>query len=179
MPEIAVALLHHPILNRLGETSTTAITSMDVHDFSRTCAFYDVAPVYLVHPAAAMHALINDMTDYYLNGAGGDKNPDRRSVLQALRCVNSLQDILDEDDYQLWYTSASPPTSDCIEPSKLLEIKGKHLIVFGTGWGLDVKNMPSENGWLSPIEGVGKVRHLSVRGALAIYLDRLRHPVKS
>jgi len=77
-------------------------------------------------------------------------------------------------DYRLWYTSAVPSGEACTEPAALTEMPGKHLIVFGTGWGLDVKNMPSENGWLSPIEGVGKVRHLSVRGALAIYLDRLQ-----
>ncbi len=174
MAEIAVALLHCPILNRHGETSTTAITSIDVHDFARTCAFYDVAPVYFVHPAAGMHALLDDMTDYYLSGAGGEKNPARKSMLHAVRCVKTLQEIRDEDDYQLWYTSATPPECECVEPSKLLEIEGKHLIVFGTGWGLDVENLPKKNGWLSPIKGVGKVRHLSVRGALAIYLDRLR-----
>ena len=174
MAEIAVALLHYPILNRHGETSTTAITSIDVHDFARTCAFYDVAPVYFVHPAEGMHALLNDMTDYYLSGAGSERNPARKTMLQAVRCVHSLQEILDEEGYQLWYTSATPPEGECVDPSKLLEIEGKHLIVFGTGWGLDVKNMPKENGWLSPIQGVGKVRHLSVRGALAIYLDRLQ-----
>jgi len=174
MSKIAVALLHHPVLNRHGETSTTAITAMDVHDFARTCAFYDVAPVYMVHPAPAMHALLDDMMDYYLNGAGGVKKPARKTMLEAIRCVHSLQEVLDEDDYQLWYTSADAPRSDVVDPSKLLEIEGNHLIVFGTGWGLDVQNLSSENGWLSPIEGVGRVRHLSVRGALAIYLDRLR-----
>ena len=174
MSNIAIALVHHPVLNRLGDSTTTAITSIDVHDFARSCAFYDVAPVYMVHPAAGMHSLIHDMTDYYLSGAGGERNPPRKKVLRAVRCVNSIQDILKEQDYQLWYTSATAPDAACIEPSKLLEIKGKHLIVLGTGWGLDVKNMPKENGWLSPIEGVGKVRHLSVRAALAIYLDRLR-----
>ncbi|MFQ5519202.1 MAG: RNA methyltransferase, partial [Mariprofundus sp.] len=157
-----------------GETSTTAITSIDVHDFARTCAFYDVAPIYLVHPADGMHELIHDMTDHYLNGKGGVRNPARKAVLQAIRCVYSLQEILDEHDYQLWYTSATPPQDACVEPSKLLKIEGKHLIVFGTGWGLDAANLPKENGWLSPIEGIGRVRHLSVRAALAIYLDRLR-----
>jgi len=174
MSEIAVALLHYPVLNRKGQSTTTAITSIDVHDFVRTCAFYDVAPVYFVHPAPAMHALIHDMTDYYMQGAGGDKNPARKSMLKALRCVKSLQEIQQACDYQLWYTSATPPDARCVDPSKLLEIEGKHLIVLGTGWGLDVENMPTENGWLSPIEGIGRVRHLSVRGALAIYLDRLR-----
>lgn len=174
MSNIAVALVHYPVLNRHGKTSATAVTSIDVHDFARTCAFYDIAPVYLVHPAAGMQALIHDMIDYYLNGPGGDKNPPRRAVLQSIRCVNSIEDILKEHDYQLWYTSATPPGDACVAPPILLKTKGKHLIVFGTGWGLDHKNMPKENGWLSPIEGVGKVRHLSVRAALAIYLDRLR-----
>jgi len=174
MSEIAVALVHHPVLNRHGDSCATAITSIDVHDFARSCAFYDVAPVYLVHPAAGMQALVHDMTDYYLSGAGGERNPSRKKVLQAIRCVNSVEEILQMHDYQLWYASATPPGKSYIEPCKLLEIKGKHLIVFGTGWGLDYKKMPKENGWLSPIEGVGKVRHLSVRAALAIYLDRLR-----
>ncbi len=172
--DIAVALVHHPVLNRQGEQTTTAITSIDVHDFARSCAFYDIAPVYLVHPAAGMQSLINNMTDYYLNGPGGMRNPGRREALKAVRCVGSLQEILNETDYQLWYTSAAPPDGSCTDPAKILETKGKHLIVFGTGWGLDTKNMPKANGWLSPIEGAGKVRHLSVRAALAIYLDRLR-----
>jgi len=174
MSEIAVALVHYPVLNRHGHTMATAITSIDIHDFARSCAFYDIAPVYLVHPAAGMHALVHDITDYYQHGAGGTRNPARKEVLQAVCCVNSVQEILQQDDYQLWYTSATAPDDACVDPSMLLKIKGKHLIVFGTGWGLDVENMPKENGWLSPIEGVGKVRHLSVRAALAIYLDRLR-----
>jgi len=174
MSKIAVALLHYPVLNRKGEASTTAITSIDVHDFVRTCAFYDVAPVYFVHPAKGMHALMHDMTDYYLNGAGGAKNPSRKTMLKSLCCVYSLQEILAREDYQLWYTSATPPVDACIDPYKLLEIEGNHLIVFGTGWGLDVEQLPKENGWLSPIEGIGRVRHLSVRGALSIYLDRMR-----
>ncbi len=171
--KVAVALVHHPVLNRAGKSTTTAITSIDIHDFARTCAFYDVAPVYLVHPAAGMRALVRDMTDYYLNGPGGDRNPDRREVLKAVRCVATLDEAQADDDYRLWYTSASAGGERLAEASDLLKTKGKHLIVFGTGWGLDVASMPEPNGWLSPIEGVGMVRHLSVRAALAVYLDRL------
>jgi len=171
--QIAVALVHHPVLNRAGETTTTAITSIDLHDFARSCAFYGISPVYFVHPAEGMHDFIHDMVDYYLNGKGGIRNPARREVLRAIRCVKSLLEIIEKENYQLWYTSATPSAEVCVEPSELKNIKGKHLIVFGTGWGLDEKNMPKANGWLSPIEGIGKVRHLSVRAALAIYLDRL------
>lgn len=177
--EVAVALLHYPVLNRKGETSTTAITSIDVHDFARSCAFYGIGPVYLVHPAEGMHALVHDMSDYWLHGAGGERNPERRKVLQSIRMVFSLEDVLKETDYQLWYTSAQAPEDACIEPAELAGIGGKQLIVFGTGSGLDTSRLPEPNGWLSPIVGIGSVRHLSVRAALAIYLDRLnRNPDK-
>ncbi|MDX8405483.1 MAG: RNA methyltransferase [Mariprofundus sp.] len=174
MSNIAVALVHYPILSRDGTTGSTAITPIDVHDFARSCAFYGVGPVYLVHPAEGMHALVNDMLAYYTEGAGGKRNPDRREVLKAVRVVKSLAEAQADGDYGLWYTSAAPDGMDCVEPYIVAKMKGKQLLVFGTGSGLDVKNMPSANGWLSPIEGVGKVRHLSVRGALAIYLDRLQ-----
>jgi hypothetical protein len=78
------------------------------------------------------------------------------------------------DGPSVWFTSANPPAQGCIEVERLAALPGRHLIVFGTGWGLDVKSLQQPTGWLSPIEGTGMVRHLSVRAALAIYLDRLR-----
>ncbi|MDQ6965920.1 MAG: RNA methyltransferase [Mariprofundaceae bacterium] len=178
---IAVALVHSPVLNRLGETSTTAITSMDVHDFSRTCAFYDAAPVYLVHPAEGMHAMVKDICGYWEQGAGGERNPGRREVLSQVRMLHSLEEVFEDAVYRLWYTSASPPqdlseAGDLLDAGDLCAQPGPNLIVFGTGSGLDVAGLPPANGWLRPIDGAGKVRHLSVRAALAIYMDRCRRP---
>ena len=172
--QIAVALVHHPVLNRLGETSTTAITTIDVHDFARTCAFYDVAPVYLVHPAEGMHDMVKDICGYWNEGEGGVRNPGRREVLSGVRLVHDLREALDDAPYKLWYTSATPPQDAQIDPESLAAEPGPHLMVFGTGWGLDATGLPPANGWLRPIEGIGKVRHLSVRAALAIYMDRCR-----
>ncbi len=172
--DIAVALVHHPVLNRLGESSTTAITSMDVHDFARTCAFYDVTPVYLVHPAEGMHAMVHDICDYWLNGAGAKRNPGRREVLSRIRVLHKLEEAQDDAPYKLWYTSAAPPQNGLQDIETLHAEPGSHLIVFGTGSGLDASKLPPANGWLRPIKGIGKVRHLSVRAALAIYLDRCR-----
>ncbi|NOR72425.1 MAG: hypothetical protein GQ467_00935 [Mariprofundaceae bacterium] len=169
----AVALVHYPILNRKGERSTTAVTSIDIHDFVRTCAMYDVGPVYMVHPAEAMHALLKEIAGYWLQGSGRERNPGRGESIKSLKLAKSLEEVLEEEDYTLWYTSATPPEDELMNIANLPEIEGKHLIVFGTGSGLDYAAMPKPNGWLSPIEGIGMVRHLSVRAALAIYLDRL------
>ena len=174
IPFIAVALVHAPVLNKQGESSVTSVSSIGVHDFARTCAFYDVAPVYIVHPAEGMRQFVDELTGHWLEGKRGDLNQGRRDVLSAVRVVPDIETILAEDDYQLWYTSAEPPeNSRPVAPELLQEKAGKHLIVFGTGHGLDVESLPNENGWLCSIDGIGKVRHLSVRAALAIYLDRL------
>jgi len=171
--EIAVALVHHPVLNSKGETSTTAITSTDIHDFARSCAFFDVAPVYIVHPAGGMHEFVRDMLAYWLDGAGGVRNPGRKAAMELLRLAKSLEEVLQGNDFHVWYTSASPPDGQTTDIEKLLDMAGRHLIVFGTGHGLDAAALPKPNGWLSPIAGIGKVRHLSVRAALSIYLDRM------
>ena len=170
----AVALVHAPVLNKQGERSVTSVSSIDVHDFARTCAFYDVAPVYIVHPAEGMRQFVEELTGHWVKGKRGELNQGRRDVLSAVQVVPSLETILEQESYQLWYTSAQPPeVSLQIAPELLQEKEGRHLIVFGTGHGLDSSAMPNENGWLCSIEGIGKVRHLSVRAALAIYLDRL------
>ena len=170
---IAVALVHSPVLNRKGETSVTAITPMDVHDFARSCAFYGVETVYLVHPALGMQSLVHDLTGYWQQGDGGARNRGRKQVLESIQVVDALEDAQRAGDYQLWFTSAQAEEGLSLPPQALPKMPGNHLIVFGTGWGLDVENLPKANGWLSPIVGIGKVRHLSVRAALAIYLDRL------
>lgn len=70
---------------------------MDVHDFARTCAFYDAAPVYLVHPAEGMYAMVHDICDYWLHGGGGERNPGRREVLSKIRMLSNLEEALDEN----------------------------------------------------------------------------------
>lgn len=172
-PDIAVALVHHPVLNRRGEPATTAVTPMDVHDFARTCAFYDVAPVYFVHPAPAMREMVCELAGYWLHGAGGRRNPGRGEALSRVMLRASLEEVRQEADWTVWYTSANPPTDATTPPASLARMPGRHLLVFGTGWGLDTARLTAPNGWLSPIAGIGMVRHLSVRAVLAIYLDRL------
>ena len=173
-PSFAVALVHAPVLNKAGESSATSVSSIDVHDFARTCGFYDVSPVYIVHPAEGMRQFVKDIQGHWTTSKRGNLNQGRRDVLSQIKVVSTMDEVLADKDYQLWYTSAEPPEQSAqIAPQELHKKEGAHLLVFGTGHGLDTENIPDENGWLYSIEGIGKVRHLSVRAALAIYLDRL------
>lgn len=170
---IAAALVHWPVLDRFGKTTATAITPIDVHDFARSCAFFGIRPVYIVHPSEGMHAMVREMLAYWTRGEGAKRNPSRGKALEQVHLVRDLDVLRQECGYRLWYTSARPPVESTVQPSALAGMTGRHLIVFGTGHGLDAESLPEPNGWLSPIEGEGMVRHLSVRAALAIYLDRL------
>ncbi len=170
----AVALIHAPVFNKAGESSATSVSSIDVHDFARTCGFYDVSPVYIVHPAEGMRQFVKDIQEHWTTSKRGKLNQGRRDVLSQIKVVSTIDEVLADKDYQLWYTSAeAPKKGKLVAVQELRKKEGAHLLVFGTGHGLDAKNMPDENGWLYSIEGIGKVRHLSVRAALAIYLDRL------
>ncbi|RMF43787.1 MAG: RNA methyltransferase, partial [Deltaproteobacteria bacterium] len=37
---LAMALVHYPVRNRTGETVTTAVTNLDVHDLARSALTY-------------------------------------------------------------------------------------------------------------------------------------------
>ena len=47
------------------------------------------------------------------------------------------------------------------------------MLVFGTGYGLSSDWNRTLDGFLGPISGPSDFNHLSVRSAVAIYLDRL------
>ena len=49
-----------------------------------------------------------------------------------------------------------------------------YCLLFGTGWGLHPEIIEEVDLLLAPIVGHGDYNHLSVRGAAAIILDRLR-----
>jgi len=171
--QLSVALVHAPVLDRQGRCTTTAVTPVDVYDVARSCAFYGVQPVYFVHPAPAMHALVAEICAYWRDGAGARRNPARAQALSTVRMAWRLQDLMEAVD-GCWFTSARPPAgARLVSVQALRSLPGRHLLVFGTASGLDVRQLPAPSGWLSPIEGDGKVRHLSVRAALSIYLDRL------
>ncbi|MBT8354926.1 MAG: RNA methyltransferase, partial [Desulfofustis sp.] len=49
-PELAIALLHHPVLNKQGETIGSAVTNLDLHDISRAARTYGVKNYFVATP---------------------------------------------------------------------------------------------------------------------------------
>lgn len=178
------ALLHYPVRDRAGETVTTAVTTLDVHDIARSARTYGVARYYVVTPIEAQHKLIERILSHWSEGAGRRRMPERNEALSIVEARESLQAVVADIEERegrrpsLVATAAAPrPRASSIGFGALrqrFEVEGSFLILFGTGHGLSDEVVAKADYLLHPVEGVDGYNHLSVRSAAAIILDRLR-----
>jgi hypothetical protein len=179
---VAIALVHHPVLDGKGAVVTTAITNLDVHDLARSARTYGVIDYFLVHPIAAQRQLVERICEHWRDGSSGRRIPDRKVALELLRPVASLDDVYaalgGRSEVLVWGTAARDlgPTLRLSDARASLEHDGKPVVlVFGTGWGLAANVIESADALLEPVraEAPSGYNHLSVRAACAIVLDRL------
>lgn len=182
MRRVALALVHHPVLDRQGEVVTTAVTNLDVHDISRSAHTFGLTDFFVVHPVAAQRELVTRIRTHWVEGSGGRRIPDRKPAMEGVRIVPSLGDALalaayDRGPAELWVTTAAEGDGvEFPEARALLDADGPPvLLCFGTGWGLSPEVMRQAALRLAPIRSprADGYNHLSVRAAAAIVLDRL------
>src|SRR6185436_14258348 len=89
---LAIALVHHPVLDSGGATVTTAITNLDVHDLARSARTYGCSDYFIVHPIAAQRELVQRICDHWAHGSSGRRIPDRKAALELVRPVVTLAD---------------------------------------------------------------------------------------
>jgi hypothetical protein len=178
---LAVALVHHPVLDAEGTIVTTAVTNLDVHDLSRSARTYGCSDYFIAHPIAAQRELVERIRAHWIEGSSGRRIPDRREALGLLRIVASLDDAIQvlggRDAIDVWVTAArslGTALSFLDARERLQRSVRPVLLVFGTGWGLAPAVVDAANALLEPIRATsGEYNHLSVRAACAIALDRL------
>ena len=88
---LAVALVHHPVLDRTGQVVTTAFTSLDLHDIARICRTYDVGPYYLVTPVTAQREMIERILAHWVTGEGYKERHPRVPAMAGVRTAPSLE----------------------------------------------------------------------------------------
>jgi hypothetical protein len=178
---LAVALVHHPVLDGQGAVVTTAVTNLDVHDLSRSAKTYGCSDYFITHPIAAQRELVARILHHWTEGSSGRRIPDRREALQVLRVVESLDAAIEvlggHEQVEVWATAARElgavvAFSDA--RARLAEGGKTVLLIFGTGWGFAPEVIQKADLLLEPIRSTqGDYNHLSVRAACAIALDRL------
>ncbi len=181
---LAIALVHHPVLDGKQAIVTTTVTNLDVHDLARSARTFGASDYFVVHPVEAQRTLVAKIREHWTTGSSAQRIPTRKEALTLLREVPSLDDVYasfgGRSEVVVWATAARAgrAITTFAEGRTELERPGKPVVLlFGTGWGLAPSVIDDADALLEPIasrEGRGDgYKHLSVRAACAIALDRL------
>jgi tRNA (guanine37-N1)-methyltransferase len=179
---VYVLQLHHPVLDKSGRKSTTAITGMDLHDIARACRTYGVKKYVVVTPLKSQRELIKKVASHWVSGYGAEFNPDRAEAMRKIKTSGALRQALEwieSKEKTFPFTIAttakerSGTTSWVTLKERVLREGRPVAFMFGTGWGLGDETFASSDSVMSPISGGWDgYNHLSVRSAVSITLDR-------
>ncbi len=181
---LAIALLHYPVYNKLREVVTTALTNLDLHDIARSSRTFGLDRFYIVTPSQDQQALARRITGHWQEGWGASYNPDRKEALDIVRVCSTLDEARTRFSGRLCNNRSRPsspvPPIDR-EASRagssgrcLTTLKPRSCFSWEPAGGLPKQCFDAADHILEPIAGAGTYNHLSVRSAAAILLDRLR-----
>lgn len=180
---LAVALMHYPTQDRVGDLVATNITNFDIHDIARACRVYGIDRYYIIHPIKEQLMFVERVLDHWNVGEGAKFNPMRKTALRDVYVAENLDQARANWGYKnakIVATHAKdlndiPRYSFKGFQEVLATSEDPYILIFGTGFGLTRSFMEACDGLLEPIKGssVDDYRHLSVRSAVSICLDRL------
>ncbi len=186
MAPIYVGLLHHSMLNKRGDSITTAITNLDIHDISRSARTYGLKGYYLINPEEEQQRVANRIMGHWQSRGGFDYNPNRSEAFGQTKVVSWLKEavsditaIEDEAPRVVMTSARTVPGVKLLGframRSEINETTRAQFLVFGTGWGMEEGLLRSADALLLPIrpDRDSGYLHLSVRAAAAIAMDRL------
>jgi hypothetical protein len=172
---LAVGLVHHPVKDRTGTVVATNITNFDIHDIARAGRAYGVDKDLM---------FVSRILDHWRVGQGSKYNPMRKTALDQVRTATTVLDAIQQwgkPNTKVVGTSAREFAIPRVPFRELREkLHGKdsdehYLLLFGTGFGMTTELIETFDYLLEPIKGAlpADYRHLSVRSAVTICLDRL------
>lgn len=179
---LSCALVHYPVYLGDGKCGTSSLTNLDVHDIARCSCTYGLRSFIVVTPLEDQRHLLQTLVGYWTDGAGGVSNPDRAEAMRLVQAVDTVQQatqIVEEHSgerpFVIGTSAKSLDKMPRMTPSQVRKIL-RHkpvLLLFGTGHGLAQQMLESCDAILRPLRWMDTYNHLSVRGAVAITLDRI------
>lgn len=184
---LSVGLVHHPIVDKSGKIVATNVTNLDVHDIARACRVYGIDNYFIINPMKEQLMFVARLLDFWRTGTGHKYNHMRRTALVNVKTAESVRDAVKQCPPETRVIGTSARAAQHAENLKLDLIGFKtlrerleteethHLLLFGTGFGMAEEVFRQCHGVLEPLKGrpPQDYRHLSVRSAVSICLDRL------
>ena len=174
-----VGLVHYPVLNKDGKECAVSLTNLDIHDIARVCKTYGVSAYYLITPIVDQQILAKRLISHWLDGPAKGLNPDREMALKLVHIVDyietAINDIKRKTGKEPYIVTTSARDEGDLGFGMIREILNHRpvFLLFGTGHGLSKRVMDMSNATLKPIRAFDKYRHLSVRSAVSIIIDRI------
>jgi len=180
-PNLYIALMHYPVLNKNGETIASAVTNLDLHDIARVAKTYGVKKFFIVTPLKEQKELVKKLVSHWTDGTGSRYNPKRREAIELIKLKDSLTEIINDlnntgEGCPKTVVTSARQNNKSISFSKLrnkLKNGKPYILVFGTAWGLSENFIAEADYLLEPVMGGSRYNHLSVRCAAAVIMDRL------
>lgn len=181
-PEVHIALLHHPVINKTGEIVSTAVTNLDIHDNGRSARTYGVSSYHIVTPLDAQVELVTRILGHWREGFGARRVPNRVDAMNLVTVSRSLDEALEtivggRDVKPVLVATAARRLDNTVGyrefRQRMRTESGPYVLLFGTGYGLAPQVIERVDTVLEPIGDPEDWNHLSVRSAVAITLDRL------
>jgi len=177
------ALVHHPVLDKIGGVAATSVTNFDVHDIARAAKTYGLHGYYVIAPLEVQRRVVVQIARHWVSGPGAMRLPARGKALSLVRTAPDIRtacDLIADESGGVrpvvWATGARPRESMLPHDQArafITESSRPILILFGTGYGLAEEVMAAADAILAPLGDPCGWNHLSVRCAAAITLDRL------
>lgn len=178
---VDVALVHYPVVSRIGETIGSAVTNLDLHDIARAGRTFGVTTYWVITPFREQQELAGQIVGHWTDGPGGRTNPDRSDALSIIRVCAGLDEALTGATAHYGVRPCVLATCARRQDNTIGFAAAREriwqgepvLLLLGTAWGLAPEILAGADGVLPPISGVTGFNHLSVRSAAAIFFDRL------
>ncbi len=183
-PNLHLALIHYPVVDKEGALLTASVTNLDLHDISRAARTYGARSFHVATPLKDQRALVEKLLRHWKSGVGARRNPKRGEALSLIRLSESLDEVVDHirrvhGEAPVTVATTARGSRATITFGALREnIQGgrPHLLLLGTAWGLADEILLGADFVLTPIRGRPDYNHLSVRSAASVMLDRLLAP---
>ncbi len=182
-PSVTLGLVHWPCRNQNGEVVCTNVTNFDIHDIARSCRSFGVERYYIINRVKEQLMFVHRVLDHWRVGEGSEHNSMRKTAIDMVMTAETVEDVLKEFKVRPLVIGTSAKDHPQFERIRFSELRTRMwkapnhptLILFGTGWGMTDDVLGQCDFLLEPIRGssIDDYRHLSVRSAVAIALDRL------
>jgi hypothetical protein len=182
-PRVSIGLVHWPCWNQHGEVICTNVTNFDIHDIARSCRSYGVEQYFIINRVKEQLMFVSRVLDHWRVGEGSAHNPLRRTAVSMVKTAETVEASLAQfSEKPLVIATCAQdlekyPNISFGQLRERIWMPGAQpvYILFGTGWGYTDDILKLCDFVLDPIKGSSSddFRHLSVRSAAAICLDRL------